>query len=126
MTERTWTLPERRKPLTRKQFVELFMRQDGRCPECGQKLHSKGGQEVEIIDEHLNPLWKDGTNELSNRELWCKPCTKPKTAAEAGERSKVYSARDKHIGAKKTRNPLPGSKASGWRKKMDGTVERRG
>lgn len=122
MTERTWTLPERRKPLTRKQFVELFMRQDGRCPNCTQKLQSKGGQEVEIIDEHVNPLWKDGTNELSNRELWCKPCSKPKTAREAGERSKVYSARDKHIGALKSRSPMSCGRNSRWKKKMSGEV----
>lgn len=126
MTERTWSLPERRKPLTRKQFVELFMRQDGKCPECGQKLQSKGGQEVEIIDEHLNPLWKNGTNELSNRELWCKPCTKPKTAAEAGERSKVYDTRDKHIGAIKKKSSFLTNRDGGFKKKMDGTVVRRG
>ncbi len=126
MTERTWTLPERRKPLTRKQFVELFMRQDGLCPNCGQKLQSKGGQEVEIIDEHLNPLWKTGTNELSNRELWCRPCTKPKTAAEAGERSKVYDTRDKHISAMpKSKRPLPFGRGSKLKKKMSGEVVER-
>ncbi len=115
MTERTWTLPERRKPLTRKQFVELFMRQDGRCLCCGQKLHIKGGQEGEISAEHVNPPWKNGTNELWNRELWCKPCTKPKDAAEATERSKVYRTRDKFIGATKAKRPF-----RGWTK-MDGT-----
>lgn len=101
MTERTWTIPERRKPLTRKEFVGLFLRQDGKCPECGQKLSAKGGQEVEIRDEHVNPLWRLGGNELENRELWCKPCTKPKDAKEATDRAKGERVRDNFIGAPK-------------------------
>ena len=28
MTERRWTIPEEREKLTRKQFVEIYMRQD--------------------------------------------------------------------------------------------------
>ncbi len=101
MNERRWILPERRKPLTPKQYVELFLRQDGRCPNCTQKLEVKGGTEVEIIDEHVNPLWRGGSNELWNRELWCKPCTKPKTAQEATDRAKGERAFERYIGAPK-------------------------
>jgi hypothetical protein len=74
------------------------MRQDGRCGNCGQRLEIKGGKPV-CVDEHLNPLWRGGSNAIDNRELWCSPCTKPKTAKEAGERTKAYRVRDKHIGA---------------------------
>ncbi len=98
MTERKWTLPDDRKPLTRKQFAALFLRQDGRCGNCGQPLQIKGGRPV-CVDEHLNPLWRGGSNELENRELWCVPCTKPKTAEEATARAKGLRVRDKHIGA---------------------------
>lgn len=105
MTERTWIIPERRKPLTRKEYVELFMRQDGRCGCCGQRLVVKGGVEVEveIRDEHLTPLWRGGGNELENRELWCKPCTKPKDAREATDRAKGERVRDNFIGAPKVK-----------------------
>ncbi len=121
---RTWTIPEERDRLTRKQIAALFLRQDGRCPECDQKLMIKGGQPV-FVDEHVNPLWRGGTNELKNREMWCAACTKPKTAAEATQRAKALSVRDKHIGAKKTKGrPIPGSKASGQRKRMSGKVEK--
>jgi 5-methylcytosine-specific restriction endonuclease McrA len=125
MTERRWTLPEPREKLTRKQFVELYMRQDGRCPECGQKLEIKGGTVV-CVDEHLQPLWRGGTNELHNRELWCKPCTKPKTAKEATERAKGERVRDAYIGAKvKKRSSFLTNRNGPFRKKMDGSVERR-
>lgn len=121
---RTWEPAEERNRLTRKQIAELFLRQDGRCPECGQKLHVKGNMPVKIIDEHVNPLWRGGKNELTNRELWCVPCAKEKTAAEAPERAKGLRVRDRHIGAKKSKRPMAGSRESGWRKRMDGTVER--
>jgi hypothetical protein len=96
---RRWQEPEERKQLTKKQYVTLFLRQDGRCPECSQKLEVKGGEAVTIRDEHVTPLWAGGTNELRNRELWCLPCTKPKDAAEATQRAKAIRVRDKFIGA---------------------------
>lgn len=136
MTERRWFIPERRKALTRKEYVSLFMEQDGRCGNCGQRLEVKGGSEVElepddpgfkVRDEHVKPLWKGGDNDLSNRQLWCLPCTKPKDASEATERAKCNEVRDKHIGAPMPRKsrPMAGTKASGWRRKMNGTIERR-
>jgi 5-methylcytosine-specific restriction protein A len=125
MTERTWIPAEKRDKLTRKQIAELFLRQDGRCPECGQKLQTKGHIPVQFIDEHDLPLWAGGTNELQNRGLVCRPCAKDKTIREAPQLAKSRRVRDKAIGAKKSRNPLPGSKASGWRHRMDGTWERR-
>lgn len=71
---------------------------------------------MEFIDEHVEPLWLGGKNELSNRQLWCGPCAKPKTAREATQRAKVYRVRERHIGIKK--------KSCGFRghRKFDGTI----
>lgn len=120
MTERrVWLLPEDRKPLTRKQRAALFLRQDGLCPCCSQKLHIKGHEDVTIIDEHVNPLWRGGSNDLSNRELWCSKCASDKTSGESTQRGKTLRQRDAHIGAKKpSKRPMMGSKASGWKCKM--------
>jgi 5-methylcytosine-specific restriction endonuclease McrA len=122
VTERKWSIPEERKPLTRKQRAELFLRQDGKCPTCGQRLETKGGRPV-CIDEHVNPLWRLGSNDLANRELWCVPCTRPKTAQEATERGKSTRVRDKHIGAIDRRSTSSGRGFSQkFRKRMDGSV----
>lgn len=120
VSERRWSLPEDRKPLTRKQRADLFLRQDGKCPNCGQRLEIKGGRPV-CIDEHVNPLWRGGSNDLANRELWCIPCTKPKTAGESGERAKGNRVRDKHIGAI-DRSNKSGGFSKRFSRKMDGTV----
>lgn len=122
MTERTWHIPEERKPLTRKQRAELFLRQDGRCPNCGQRLEVKGGRPV-ATDEHLEPLWRLGSNDLINRELWCIPCTRPKTKQEAVERGKCNRVRDKHIGAIDRRGSFSHRGAtSNLRKKLNGDI----
>lgn len=118
MTERKWSIPEDRKPLTRKQRAELFLRQDGKCPNCGQRLEIKGGRPV-CIDEHVNPLWRGGSNDLANRELWCIPCTRPKTKQESVERAKGNRVRDKHIGAIDRRS------ASSGRRGLSGSYSKR-
>jgi len=114
-----WCLPEERKRLTKKQWTELFMQQNGRCPQCDQRLEIKGANEVEIIDEHLQPLSMGGLNDLANRQLWCKKCSSIKTAEEAPVRAKSNRVRARHIGVPKKRKsrPIPGSRDSGW--KMD-------
>lgn len=70
--------PEKRKPLTRVQFATLILAQDGRCGcGCGKKL-----QADRIIDEHLVALDFLGSNELDNRSLWDRDCSKAKTARD--------------------------------------------
>jgi hypothetical protein len=77
-------LPEKRKPLTRRQFAELILRQEGRCGcGCGVKLVAD-----RIIDEHLNPLDSLGSNDLTNRALFSKDCAARKTERDRRERDK--------------------------------------
>lgn len=69
---------EKRRPLTRAEFGQLMVDQAGRCAcPCREKLQpmTEG-----VIDEHRIPLALGGSNDLSNRELWRKPCAAAKTA----------------------------------------------
>jgi len=76
--------PEKRKPLTRVQFATLILQQDGRCGcGCGIKL-----QADRIIDEHIQALDFLGSNDLSNRSLWNRDCSKRKTAGDLSEAAK--------------------------------------
>ena len=52
-------------------------------------------------------------------------CHKVKTAADLTALAKGKRARERNLGIKRSARPMQGSKASGWRKKMDGSVERR-
>jgi 5-methylcytosine-specific restriction endonuclease McrA len=114
---------EKRKPLTPKQRMQLFVDRGGVCCECGGKIHV--GEKW--IDEHINPLSRTGSNNWDNRGIAHEKCARKKTSREATERSKVRSVAAKHFGAGKTSKgrPMAGTKASGWKKKLDGTVVRR-
>lgn len=71
---------EKRVPLTAKQRAEMALAQNGRCGcGCGERLdHAREG----TIDEHIVALALGGSNDLSNRALWRKPCSAVKTAMD--------------------------------------------
>lgn len=112
---------EKRKPLTKKQMLLLLIEHDGRCCICGEKI-----QVGQAWDEHINPLWLDGDNSASNRAPAHEKCARQKSADETSVRAKIRRVAEKHFGPRKAKTrPMPGSKASGLRKRMNGTVERR-
>jgi hypothetical protein len=74
-------LVEARKPLTRREYLQLCIDQMGRCGcGCGVKLDPMGEG---VIDEHVIALELTGTNALPNRSLWRKPCSVEKTKRDA-------------------------------------------
>ncbi len=52
-------------------------------------------------------------------------CHKVKTAADLTALAKGKRARERNLGIKRSARPMAGSRASGWKKKMSGEVERR-
>jgi hypothetical protein len=119
MTSR-WTLPQLRKSLTRKQRVQIFMKTDGRCHECGQRLEIKGWDA-----HHPQALALLGPDDIDALVPLCKPCHKVDTADDVKTIAKCKRVRDKHIGAKKSKSPLPFGRDSPLKKKMDGSVVKR-
>lgn len=105
---------EKRRALTRAEFGQLMIDQNGRCGcGCGEKLQPMIER---VIDEHRIALALGGTNDLANRELWRLPCAKAKTAekdAPAIAKCKRIEAREN--GTRRERKPIP-SRAGGWPK----------
>ena len=66
--------PLARRRLSRVEFAQLMLDQDGRCAACREKLRADL-----IIDEHLVPLDQLGSNDLANRALYCTACARAKT-----------------------------------------------
>ena len=78
--------------------------------------------------DHIDPDYfsKDGSGELSNCQVLCKLCHRDKTKRDVKLIAKSKRIQDKRIKARKPKGrPMPGTKRSGWRKRMDGTVEKR-
>lgn len=98
--------------------LRVYQRADGNCAKCGNE-----GWAGEY--DHAIPLIIGGENRESNIQLLCVPCHREKTKLDVKLKAKVARVRKKHLGIHAKRKPFPGSRASGLRKRMDGTVERR-
>lgn len=97
--------PEPRKALGKLDFTRLAVEQSGMCGNlCGRPLVFEPHQ---IRDEHLVQLAMGGTNELSNRSLWCNACAKLKDALDAGRRAKVRSLTKSTKKSQKTKAKIP-------------------
>lgn len=103
-------------------LLRVFLRFDGRC-QCGCKRKIGTGEAWQA--DHRIALVNNGPHSESNLQPVLVEHHKNKTADDVAEKSKTARKRMKHYGIKKSGRPMPGSKASGIRKRMDGTVERR-
>ena len=111
-----------RKEFSRRDKIKVFERAEGKCEECGVKLYAGDKKEI----DHDLPDGLGGSNDISNARLLCFWCHKGKTKKDTAQMRKADRQKATHQGLKTRKGqPLPGTKASGWKKKMDGTVERR-
>lgn len=92
------------------------------CETCGIELRSGN-----IIYEHVDPDGLGGEPTIENCKVHCRNCAKTKTVTEDNPRmAKADRVLKKAFGLKaRVSRPMPGSRASGLKKKMNGTVERR-
>jgi len=91
---------------------------------CGRKL--RAGEEWSV--EHDPALELGGVDKDEQCFVVCSWCRKPKDASDHGKAAKnrnVYTAVYVPRKYRTKGRPMPGSKASGFKKKMDGSVERR-
>ena len=76
--------------------------------------------------DHINPEWLSFDNDLANCQVLCRECHRIKTKGDVKTIAKVKRIQDKRIKARRPRGrPMMGTKRSGFRKRMDGRVERR-
>jgi 5-methylcytosine-specific restriction endonuclease McrA len=73
--------------------------------------------------DHIIALRDGGENRETNFHAICRAAHATKTAREAKDRARVNSLKAKHLGyERKASQPMPGSKASKWKRRMDGTT----
>jgi 5-methylcytosine-specific restriction protein A len=113
-----------RKSLTSAQRVRIFDAGAGLCHFCGCKIHAERGEAWDV--SHVIPLEAGGPDELHNMQPAHRTCHRKHTAEiDAPRIAKTKRQRQKHLGIRHpTVRPLPGSRASGIRKRMSGEVER--
>lgn len=76
--------------------------------------------------DHVNPDGNGGEPTLENCAAVCPECHAHKTKHDVARIAKMKRQRDRNQGITRRKGPpMMGSKASGFKKRMDGTVERR-
>jgi hypothetical protein len=88
-------------------------------PGCGKVIRAG-----HLIFEHVQPDGLGGEPTMANIAVYCDVCADRKTFAEDNPRmQKADRVLKATFGLKRKKRPMPGSKASGIRKRMNGTVE---
>ncbi|MEM6934116.1 MAG: HNH endonuclease signature motif containing protein [Pseudomonadota bacterium] len=113
--------------MTRRRFAARTLAKrlaefDGKCAHCGVRVGGPAGLEW----DHIVALEIGGEDEIENLQPLCRGCHKAKTRQDIAVIRKAERQRQRSAGIRRaTRNPLPGSKASGWKQKITGEWERR-
>jgi 5-methylcytosine-specific restriction endonuclease McrA len=76
------------KPLTKMQFGQLLIEQDGKCATCKEPLVFKARH---IREEHIHQRSMGGKHELRNISLTCIKCAIKKDKADSLARKKLRS-----------------------------------
>ena len=99
--------------------TQAWERAGGHCQKCTALLYPG-----RTHYDHVLPDWLGGEPTLDNCEVLCTSCHSEKTATEDVPRiAKTKRQRANHIGARvKSGPPIPGSKRSPWKRRMDGTI----
>lgn len=109
-----------RRKISTRERVAIFQRWNGECHICGGRITVGEGWDV----EHLIPLAQGGDDDGDNLRPAHRKCHAVKTKKDAADTARAKRREAKHIGAKTTSRPLPGSRASGIRIRMNRRVEK--
>lgn len=111
-----------RREFPAKVMLAAFERAKDKCESCGAPL-TVG----KFHYDHVIPDAMGGTPTLENCAVLCVGCHSAKTGKrDIPTIAKMKRQRAKHIGAfAKSGRPMPGSKASPFKRKINGQVERR-
>jgi 5-methylcytosine-specific restriction protein A len=109
----------RRRSLSTRERLHLFLAAQGRCQGCGWTLTPGTRWEV----DHVIPLALGGRDDADNMQVLCAPCHGGKTLQiDTPAIAKTARIRARHLGARRTRRPMPGGRRSRWKKTIDGRV----
>lgn len=97
----------------------ILASQEGRCALSGVPFSPASPPEF----DHITPLRDGGEHRESNLQAISGHQHKLKTAREAMVRAKVERLKASHLGyAAGSCNPIPGSRKSKWKRKLNGQV----
>ena len=98
--------------------LRVFERHNGICHISGRKITAADQWDC----DHIVALCNGGEHRESNLAPALRDKHRAKTAEDVGVKSRTARVRAKHLGIKRSARPMPGSRASKWKRHMDGSV----
>ena len=96
--------------------LRVFEAHGGICALTGRKIMP--GDQWDC--DHKLALANGGEHRESNLQPALREAHRKKTAEDVKVKAKIDRVRKKHLGIKTTRSPMPGSKASKWKRTIGG------
>lgn len=102
--------------------LRVWLREGGKCWLTGRYIQVGDAYDF----DHKVALCNGGEHRESNLAPALRDAHRKKTAADVKLRAKCDRIRARHVGiTSKSRNPMPGSRASNFKRRFDGSVVRR-
>lgn len=105
-------------PIPARVKLRVFEKYNERCCHCDLLIVGR----LRPAYDHIVALINGGENRESNIQLLCSECHKAKTGGDVREKAVIYRKRSRRLKLHSRRRLIPGSKGSGYRRKMDGTT----
>lgn len=110
-----------RRPRSTTARLAIWQKYNKTCQMCFQPTDERGYD----LDHHI-PLEIGGDDTDDNLRPLCRPCHRLKTKGDHTDIARAKRREASRVGARaKTGRPMPGSRRSPWKQKLDGTWERR-
>lgn len=118
----TYIRPTERGNMTRARATRIFLSRNGVCCLCGGQIRAHADSWFIEHPEALNLGGSDDDKDLWPAHTKCKPAKDAADKALISDRNRVITKNCED--APRRSRPLPGTRASGIRKRMNGQVER--
>ena len=109
----------KRRSLSGRRRLEVWEKTGGTCVLCDRRID---GVRERWIVEHIRALELGGTDDIDNMGPAHEACGREKTLDDHARAAEAKRQKIRHLGAVVVARPLPGSRTSALKRKVDGTV----
>lgn len=106
-------------PIPPRVRLRVFERHGGVCQISGRKIQA--GDQWDV--DHRVPLVMGGEHRESNLQPALRSAHREKTRADVKAKAKAARTRKKHLGLSRSKNPIPGSRNTPFKRKVSGRTE---